>query len=180
MWGNSPTSSTSAFASGLKAEMGQSASSLREQFFQKSKQNMTLKGQQEGLAVLMPGNRWTMGHGRGVWSWGWPGPPSRSCSPQQSSSYSVCCPAEGTNGMQGLGARRKGVGSDPGPGKFKAMGGKCHLPPSGQRDLFLWGSSPALFHITSTDASPRSSILLCPKSGCKPLELPTYTDISTD
>lgn len=178
MWGNSPTSSTSAFASRLKAEMGQSASCLREQFFQKSKQNMTLKGQQEGLAIPVPGDRWTMGHGRGVWSWGWPSPPSGSCSPQQSSSYTVCCPAVRTNA--GAQSKQEGSGSDPGPGKFKAMGEKCHLPPSGQRDLFLWGSSPALFHITSTDASPRSSILLCPKSGCKPLELPTYIEISTD
>ena len=59
MWGNSPTSSTSAFASRLRAEMGQSASSRREQLFQKSKQNMALKGQQEGLANPVPGDRWT-------------------------------------------------------------------------------------------------------------------------
>lgn len=47
--------------------MGQSASSRREQLFQKSKQNMTLKGQQEGLAIPVPGDRWTT---RPTQTWG--------------------------------------------------------------------------------------------------------------
>ena len=154
MWGNSPTSSTSAFASRLKAEMGQSASSLREQFFQKLKQNMTLKGQQEGPSIPVPGDRWAMGRGRGLWRWGWPGPPSRSCSPQQSSSHTACCPAVRTNA--GAQSKKEGSGFWPRSREVHGYGREVSLASQ-------WAEGPLPVRVFSSSVSRNLHGRISPK-----------------